>query len=1184
MPKVTNEQLSEELAHLRMVLDGCSSAIMEISSKATILFANQAALDLFGYPLTALLNQHVSMLVPENFQQQIAQNINKYFEKRHPHLLDAGNTFPIVKKNGDQSFVTISVNRSGDKAKSSVIVTVTESLRLKTTQDDLSHLSERFKLATQSAGIGVWEYDFTNETLKWDAQMHRLYDVAEQDFSAKFEDWSNALHPDDLEDAVKVFDDAVNHLKVFEHLFRIKTSDGEERHIKAYGQVLADDQGNPEKVIGVNYDLTDFYQTQQQLEVSLKENQFLAKVAQETDNAVIITDTKLRIQWVNQAFTNISGYSFDEAFDQNPQTLLGGELTDKAEAAKLISAIQSEHAYSGEMINYNKDGRPYWIRINCQPILEYGELKGFMALESDITQQKENELKLIKFSSLQKAVLDSANMLIIATDQQGKIITYNRAAEQLLGYQRNEVLNQATAELFLLNEEVVLHAHRLSGRVDKTVRPGLDSLTYLAQQGLSDENEWQFVCKDGSSFPVQLSVTAILGADQEIDGYLFTGRDITEFKQIEMEKKRNQDLLVTTGQMAKLGGWEFDLKRNQLFWSDEVYRIHELTPGEPVDVSSAINYYAPEARPVIQSAMDDAIAEGVPWDLQLPFITAKERRIWVRAVGYAVFDENGAVALRGAFQDITELKQAEEKAKEASQAKSDFLANMSHEIRTPINGIIGMNDLLLQTNLDEKQRHYAELAQSSGQSLLHLINDILDFSKIEAGKLLLENIEFDLHDMLSNFVDTLAIRAEDKGLEFIYALHANVPRWVKADPGRIRQILTNLTSNAIKFTQLGEVVLRVNCPQANQLFFCVQDTGIGIPVNKQTQLFNKFVQVDATTTREFGGTGLGLAISKQLTEMMGGEIGVNSEWQKGSEFYFHIDFEDAVTAPHDRPLIPVEDLSGVRILVIDDSITNREVIRTMLEHRGMNVGEAFNAPSALKELRGQSQTDTPYEIAIVDANMPGINGEELAKAIRSDDRLAGLQMIMMTSNAFKGDGSKYKALGFGAYFTKPAKSDDLLNAIALLLGHEAADTTHYPLLTRHNTHAVHARKPRVLLVEDNFINQRVAEEMLKNLGYQVEIAENGQQALSQLEQSAQPFELILMDCQMPIMDGYEASRRIRSAQGNQFDPTIPIIALTANAMKGDQERCLAAGMDGYLPKPIVAEQVQTELKKWLKPH
>lgn len=702
-----NSQHTDELDLTRAVsiLDACSSAVLEVNSQGLVLFANKAAYALFEYNSQDIPSLSITDLVANKYEKGLLSDIESTLNSGNDKSSSTEDVIPIVTRSGKKKHVSFNIALSSGQKTPSVIITVSESDKLKTTQDDLSELNSRFQVAIDSAGIGVWQYDLVNETLEWDDQMFALYGVKPQNFTASFDDWVKKVHPEDLETAINEFEQSIANNKNFDHLFRIVTPYGEEKCLKAYGHVIKDDDGVPLKVMGVNYDLTKNYQTQKQLEVSLKENEFLAKVAQETDNAVVITNQHGKIQWVNQAFTHISGYSFDEAFDQDPEDLLSGPQTDKSEAKLIRQAFKNCTPYTGELVNYNKDGNPYWIRMNCQPITEFGELKGYMAIESDITRQKEYEAKLVKFNNLQKAILDSANLIIISTDQNGQIISYNEHAQLLLGYKRSEIIRKHTPELFHLKSELNRHNEKIQDLTGHKVEGGYTILTHLARQGRIDENEWTLVAKHGNKIAVQVSVTAIYGANNEVEGFLYIGKDITELQRIESEKQRNQDLLETTGHMAKLGGWEVDLKTNQLYWSQEVYRIHEVPIGSEIKVDDAINFYLPKDRAIIQQAMENAVSSGKDWDVQLQVQTANHNRIWVRAVGYAEYNDGVPVALRGALQDITELKEAEEKAKEASNAKSEFLANMSHEIRTPINGIIGMNDLLLKTELNEKQIH-----------------------------------------------------------------------------------------------------------------------------------------------------------------------------------------------------------------------------------------------------------------------------------------------------------------------------------------------------------------------------------------------------------------------------------------------------------------------------------------------
>jgi two-component system sensor histidine kinase/response regulator len=781
----------------------------------------------------------------------------------------------------------------------------------------------------------------------------------------------------------------------------------------------------------------------------------------------------------------------------------------------------------------------------------------------------------IHSEEMYRSIFENAIEGIFQTTPAGQYLNVNPALAKMYGYNSVQDL---VAGLTAIDNQLY---------VDPNRRP--EFVRLMKEQGAVRGFEAEIYRKDRSTMWISENARSVLDAEGNLSYFEGMVEDITERKRLETELYASGENLAALINNIDDSIWSIDTDYRLVTFNATFSNSFEEMFNTKVKVGDVvIDLMPPDWRPEDIALYDRALA-GEKFIVERRYQFREEERYY--EISYNPIRTNGTVNGVAVFsKDITErqrahiaLQAAMVAAESANRLKSEFLANMSHEIRTPMNGVIGMTDLLLMTDLTHEQREFARIVRISGESLLVVINDILDFSKIEAGKLDLDITDFDLREVIDNTMDLLAAQAHSKGLELAAFIRPEVPLELRGDPGRLRQVVNNLVGNAVKFTSQGEVIVTVSRIGENAthavLGFEVRDTGIGIEPKAQARLFKAFSQADGSTTRKYGGTGLGLAISQKLVALMNGEFKVVSEPGKGSSFSFTAEFEKQSIA---LKSVARHDLSGLHVLIVDDNATNREILDHHTRDWKMRSGLAANARQALEMLRNESATD-PYELVILDMQMPEMDGLMLARAIKDDPAIASVRLVMLTSLGNQLDSEDMKKAGIEACVLKPVKQSRLFSRVAeVMAGHE-------PLTRKKTQTATLAMKSpitpppglgrktvRILLAEDNIINQKVAIGLLNNIGYGADVAANGLEVLSALD--VRPYDLVLMDCQMPELDGYETTQRIRARPDAS---SMRIIAMTANAMRGESEKCIEAGMDDYLSKPVRLEALRDMLARWM---
>ncbi|HEY8994020.1 MAG TPA: PAS domain S-box protein [Lacunisphaera sp.] len=882
----------------------------------------------------------------------------------------------------------------------------------------------------------------------------------------------------------------------------------------------------------------------------------------------------------NPMACEMHGYTREELIGQSVDLI---EATPWAgHAANWIEDFRKKNRAAGSSQHRRKDGSIFDVEYSTSLLLIDGR-EYVLGMDRDATAQKEAERKLGNSEAFLHSLLEHLPVCIYRKNREGRVTYANEFYCKRRGASLAEVIGKTDYDLF---------------PAELARRFTADNLKVMESRQPLEKIEEQ-TKPNGEHTWIQILKVPVIDADGQVTGTQGMFWDVTERKQLEQALEDERNLLNALLENIPDHIYCKDRQSRFLVISRAMAKVFGLADRSQAVGKTDFDMFANEHA---QQAFDD---EMRIIETGKPLLDLVEKETWPD--GHITWGLTTKIPLRnkageiigtcGITKDITHIKQVEEqleKAKQAAEtatkAKSEFLANMSHEIRTPMNGVIGMTGLLLDSNLDDQQREFAETVRTSAETLLTVINDILDFSKIEAGKLHFEELEFALIETVEGTLDMLAERAQRKNIELISAIPPDIPLTLVGDPGRLRQILVNLIGNAIKFTERGEVVVRVFKEAETDthvtLRFNVVDTGIGIPPDVQARLFQAFSQADSSTTRRYGGTGLGLAISKQIVAMMHGQIGVQSEPGQGATFWFTAQFARPVGPPRAEREHYSRDLFDLRVLVVDDNATNRQILRHQIVAWKMQKGSAAGGHEALKILRAAVAAGKPYDVALLDMQMPEMDGLSLAKAIKSDPVISSTRLIILTSLGHVMSKQELKNIGIEAYLVKPVKQSRLFDCLVDVVGQTQAERIFAkPASPLPGTAATVAPgRARILLAEDNAVNQKVALAQLRKLGYAADAVANGLEAVQALDDI--PYDIIFMDCQMPEMDGYEATRCIRKREheastSGRLKARVHIIAMTANAMQGDREKCLASGMDDYVSKPVRESDLQTALGRWV---
>ncbi|CAK0775388.1 two-component system, sensor histidine kinase and response regulator [Gammaproteobacteria bacterium] len=1136
------------------------------SQNGLLVDVNPAYCGMSGYAREELLNQPVTLVEAEYDEANTTRNIQAIlrgealrFETRHRHK--------------DGHLINVEISAQYLDARGGMIVTFIRDITArKRAELALLEQQENLNEAQHIAHMGSWELDLINNKLSWSAEIYRIFEIDPAQFKASYETFLGRIHPDDRDQVNVAFTTSVEQRTPYEIVHRLLMADGRIKYVQERGETLYDEQGKGVRSMGTVQDITErvkaetaLHQSEERLAVATKAGIIGIWDWDVVHNQLVWDEAMYRLYGIRAEDFGGAYEAWSSAIHPEDR----GRVEDEIQAA-----LRREREYAPEFRILWRDGSIHYLKAASHTEFdERGKPLRMIGINYDLTEQKQAEIKLREGNQLLNSIIDNIpNMIFLKRASDLRFELFNRAGEVLLGYTRTDLIGYNDYDFFP-KEEADFFTEK-------------DRAT-LAQDGVVDIAEEPIETPYGTRIlhTKKLAIRDEQGRPQHLLGI---SEDITERKQAEQRIAALLELNNKIISQSTLGIALYKASGEGLIYNETAARIIGSTPE--IEIKRNFHQIDSWKKFGLLDAAQRALDTGDIQHMESHMVTSYGRNLWL-SIDFIRLSSGAEVHLFLIFNDVSPFRLAEQallKAKEdadqANRAKSEFLANMSHEIRTPMNAIIGLSDLALSdSDITPKLRNYLSKIYTSSQALLSIINDILDYSKVEAGRLELDQTEMRLDNLLENVSDLFNVRAEEKGIELVLEIAPNIPERLLGDPLRLGQVMNNLVGNAVKFTEHGEIAIKVESlaleGEVSTLRFSVRDTGIGMSQEQSARLFQAFTQADNSITRRFGGTGLGLTISQKLVEKMGGEITVASEEGKGSTFSFTLRLPVSNLARIERS--PAE-LKGMRVLVVDDLDISRIALRELLNAWGFQVSEAASGAEALALIRQYAnQPELAFELVLLDWKMPEMSGLEVTRHIRKSAQnkvIAKLPVIIMVS-AYSKEQLLREAQGISldAVLNKPVTSSGLFDTIMNLQGGRSHHHVS-PSGTDTKERAAPIRDARILLVEDNETNQLVATDMLERFGLHVTVAGNGQEALDKLAQT--DFNAVLMDLQMPVMDGFEATRRIR--RDTRWN-ALPVIAMTAAVMADDRAACVKVGMNDHIAKPIQPQELVHTLLKWVAP-